>query len=97
MFGRVFYPKGLFGYVFFLKGLFGSNFGTVWEYCPILTLHIVQNLELVFGWEMEGIWTRVLHRSCSCNCELDVRLLNHQNLTSKTQVMVHFIPETVTA
>ena len=29
-----------------------------------------------FGWENEGLWTRVLHRSCSCVCELDVRLLN---------------------
>ena len=24
----------------------------------------IQNLRLVFGWETEGIWTRV-HRSCS--------------------------------
>ena len=26
-----------------------------------------------------GIWAYVLHRSYSCICELDVRLLNHQN------------------
>ena len=36
-------------------------------------------LGLVFGWETEGIWTRVLHRSCGCICELDVRLVNHSN------------------
>ena len=34
---------------------------------------------------------------CSCNCELDVKLLNHQNWTSIAQVMVHFIPGTATA
>ena len=39
----------------------------------------VQNSGLVFGWETEEIWTRVLHRSCSCNCELDVRPLNRPN------------------
>ena len=30
-------------------------------------------------WEIKGIWTHVLHRSCNYNCELDVRLLNHPN------------------
>ena len=44
-----------------------------------------------------GILTHVLHRSCSCNCELDVRLLNHPNWTSTAQVMVHFILGTVIA
>ena len=43
-----------------------------------------------FGWETKGIWTHVLHRSCNCICELDVRLLNHPNWTSIAQVMVHF-------
>ena len=38
----------------------------------------------------------VLHRSCTCNCDLDVRLLNHQNWISIAQVMVHFIPGIVT-
>ena len=44
----------------------------------------------VFSWENEKLWTHVLHRSCSCICELDVRLLNHPNLTSTAHVMVHF-------
>ena len=57
---------------------------------PCLTLHTVRTLGLVFGWEMEGIGTRVLHRSCSCICELDVRLLNQPIQTSTFQVMVHF-------
>ena len=35
-------------------------------------------------------FTRVLHRSCICIYELDVRLLNHPNRTSTTQVMVNF-------
>ena len=39
----------------------------------------------VLGQEIEGICTQVLHRNCSCNCELDVRLLNHPNW-----FMVHF-------
>ena len=38
----------------------------------------------------EGILTSVFHGNCSCNCELDVRLLNHPNWTSIAQVMVHF-------
>ena len=50
----------------------------------------------VFGWGMEEIWSRILYRSCICNCELNVRLLNHPNWTSTAQVMVHFILETVT-
>ena len=57
----------------------------------------VHNLELVFNWETERIWTRVFRRSCSCICELDVRLLNHPNWTSTAQVMVHLIPRTATA
>ena len=32
----------------------------------------------------------MLHRNCSFNCELDVRILNHPNWTSITRVMVHF-------
>ena len=43
-----------------------------------------------FWLEIEGIWTGVLLGNCSCNCELDVMLLNHPNWTSITQVMVHF-------
>ena len=43
-----------------------------------------------FRWENNKIWTRVLHRSCSCICKIDVRLLNHLNRTSTAQVMVHF-------
>ena len=42
-----------------------------------------------FQLEKEGIWTSVLHRNCSCNCEIDVRLLNHPNWISIAQVMVH--------
>ena len=39
----------------------------------------------------------VFHGNCSCLSELDVRLLNHPNLTSITQVMVHFpgLPQAV--
>ena len=58
--------------------------------CPILTLHTVQILGLVFSWETEGFFTRVLHRSCSSIYELHVRLLNHPNRTSTVQVMVNF-------
>ena len=43
-----------------------------------------------FQLEKEGIWTSVLYGNCRCNCELDVRLLNHPNWTSITQVMVYF-------
>ena len=55
-----------------------------------MTLHTVQILGLDFGWETEGVWTRVLHRSCIFICELDVRLLNDPNWTYIAQVMVHF-------
>ena len=58
--------------------------------CPILTLHTVQILGLVFSWETEVFFTRVLHRSCSCIYEIHVRLLNHPNWTSTAQVMVNF-------
>ena len=34
--------------------------------------------------------------SCSCNYELDVRLLDQPDWTYAAQVMVHYIPETVT-
>ena len=43
-----------------------------------------------FRLEKEGIWTSVLHGNCSCNRDLDVRLLNNPNWTSISQVMVHF-------
>ena len=43
-----------------------------------------------FRLEKEGIWTSILLGNSSCNCELEVRLLNHPNWTSITQVMVHF-------
>ena len=50
---------------------------------------------LVFGadfWLEKGrILTRILLGNCSCITELDVRLLNHPNLTSITQVMVYFL------
>ena len=36
----------------------------------------------------KGIWTSIIHGNCSYNCEFDVMLLNHSNLTSITQVMV---------
>ena len=54
-----------------------------------MILYSASSLGLVFDWETEGIWTHVLHRSCSCICELDVRLLNHLNWTSTAQLMVH--------
>ena len=71
-----FCPKGLFGLIF--KGL------------PCVDPILAFNLGPIFGWEMDGIWARVLHRSCSFICELDVRILNHPNRTFTTQVMVHF-------
>ena len=38
----------------------------------------------------------MLHRNCSCSCELNVRLLDNPNWTFITQVMVHFpgLPQT---
>ena len=44
-----------------------------------------------FRLEKWRIWTRIFHGNCSCISELDVRLLNHLNWTSITQVMVHFL------
>ena len=44
-----------------------------------------------FRLEKDEIWTSVLHGNCSYNHELDVRLLNHPNWTSITQVKVHFL------
>ena len=43
-----------------------------------------------FRLKKEGIWIGFLHGNCICNCELDVRLLNHPNWTSIAQVTVHF-------
>ena len=43
-----------------------------------------------FRLEKWRIWTSILHENCICIRELDVRLLNHPNWTSITQVMVHF-------
>ena len=43
-----------------------------------------------FQLEKEGIWSSVLHRNFIYNCELDVRLFNDPNWTSRTRVMVHF-------
>ena len=57
----------------------------------MLTLHYGFNLGLVFDWEIEGIWTRILHRICSYICKLDGRFLNHPNQTSTPQVMIHFL------
>ena len=45
----------------------------------MLTLHSALSLGLVFGWKTEGILACVIHRSCSCICELNVRILNHSN------------------
>ena len=36
------------------------------------------------------IWTRIPQENCSYIRELDVRLLNHPNWTSITQVMIYF-------
>ena len=36
------------------------------------------------------IWTSILQINCSSILEIDVWVLNHQNRTSITQVMVHF-------
>ena len=55
-----------------------------------MTPHTIQILGLIFGLEKWGNWTSFLHGNCSCISELDVRLLNHQNQTSITRVMVHF-------
>ena len=56
----------------------------------MLTLHFAFNLGLIFGWEMKGILARVLHRSCSFICDLNVRLLNNSNQTFIAQLIVHF-------
>ena len=40
---------------------------------------------------MKGIGTRGFDRSCSCICELDVRILNLLNRISTSQVMVQFL------
>ena len=56
-----------------------------------MTLHSTFSLGLVFGGKTYRIWACVLHRSCSCICKVDFRLLNHQNRTSTGQVMVHFL------
>ena len=75
--------------VFLAQRAVWRNF-EIWECCPILILHTGRILAPIFGRETEGIWTRVLHRSCICICELDVKILNHPNWTSTTHVMVHF-------
>ena len=61
------------------------------ECCLVLIIHTGRTLGQVFDWENGGLWTHVLHRSCSFIRELDVRLLNHLNWTSTAQVMVHFL------
>ena len=88
--------RGYFFVSFGPKGLFGRILG-LWECCPVLILHTGWILGLVFSWEMEKIWTLVLHKNCSCICELDVRILNHLNWTTTAQVMLHFIPKTAIA
>ena len=65
---------------FYNEGMLPSFHPTHWPYFGI-----------GFGWENEGLWTHVLHRSCSCIYELDVRLLNHSNWTSTTHIMFHFL------
>ena len=54
----------------------------------MLTLHFAFSLGRVFGWEIEGnglvFFIEVVVATD------DVRFLNHLNLTSTTQVMVHF-------
>ena len=37
------------------------------------------------------IWSSILQGNCSSILEIDVRLLNHPNRTSITQVMVRFL------
>ena len=63
---------------------------------PVLILHTSWILGLVFDWETKGIWTQVFHSNFSCINELDVRLLNHPNWPTTTQVMVHLIHGTAT-
>ena len=65
-------------FIFTLRAVW-SNFGTVGNAALFSPYTLPSFLGLVSDWETEGIWTRVLHRSCSCICELDVRLLNHLN------------------
>ena len=36
------------------------------------------------------IWTSILQENCRVICEIDVRLLNHPNQTSITQVIIRF-------
>ena len=55
-----------------------------------MTLHSALSLGLIFSWEKWGNWTSVPNGNCSYISELDVRLLNHPNWISITQVMVRF-------
>ena len=48
----------------------------------MFNLHYTFSLGMVFSLETKENWALVLHSSCSCNCELDVRILNHLNWTS---------------
>ena len=62
---------------FCTKGLFGKkNLGL--GMLPYFDPMKRPDFGTYFWLEKEGILTSVLHRNCSCNCELDVRLLNHQ-------------------
>ena len=54
-------------------------------------LVVFWTLELVFGWEIKGIWQCVPQVNCSHISELDVRLLNYPNRTSIAQVMVRLL------
>ena len=47
-------------------------------------------LGLIFNWEKVRIWTSILQGNCSSIREIDVRIFNHPNRTSITQVMVRF-------
>ena len=47
-------------------------------------------LGLIFGGEKVRIWTSIHQGNCSSILGIYVRLLNHPNQTSITQVMVHF-------
>ena len=78
--------SALWGYLavffgFLSKGVVWKKFGVV-GMLPCFDLMKHPYFGTNFQLEKEGIWTSIPHGNCSCNCELDVRLLNHLNLTS---------------
>ena len=58
--------------------------------CPVLVEPTIHIFGTNFRLGKVRIWTSILQGNCSSILEIDVRLLNHQNQTSITQIMVCF-------